>query len=107
MRKDDGSKMQKWTLKLRETHPAAAQCRLRRAKGHYELVGTLSDGRRIAKRLSGAEDEHEALEKAKVQVIPGSLMKGGEGLIRVSYATSLENIHEGVRRLQTWLESRS
>ena len=65
MRKDDGSKMQKWTLKLRETHPAAAQCRLRRAKGHYELVGTLSDGRRIAKRLSGAEDEHEALEKAK------------------------------------------
>ena len=65
MRKDDGSKMQKWTQKLRETHPAAAQCRLRRAKGHYELVGTLSDGRRIAKRLSGAEDEHEALEKAK------------------------------------------
>ena len=65
MRKDDGSKMQKWTLKLRETHPAAAQCRLRRAKGHYELVGTLSDGRRIAKRLCGAEDEHEALEKAK------------------------------------------
>ena len=65
MRKDDGSKMQKWTLKLRETHPAAAQCRLRRAKGHYELVGTLSDGRRIAKRLSGAEDEHEALEKAR------------------------------------------
>ncbi len=65
MRKDDGSKMQKWTLKLRETHPAAAQCRLRRAKGHYELVGSLSDGRRIAKRLSGAEDEHEALEKAR------------------------------------------
>ena len=65
MRKDDGSKMLKWTLKLRETHPAAAQCRLRRAKGRYELVGTLSDGRRIAKRLSGAEDEHEALEKAR------------------------------------------
>ena len=33
-------------------------------------------------------------------------MKGGEGLIRVSYATSLENIHEGVRRLREWLESR-
>ena len=65
MRKDDGSKMHKWTLKLRESHPAAAQCRLRRAKGHYELVGTLSDGRRIAKRLSGAEDEHEAFEKDK------------------------------------------
>ena len=48
-----------------------------------------------------------ALKEAKVQVIPGSLMKGGEGLIRISYATSLENIHEGVRRLKTWLEQRS
>lgn len=48
-----------------------------------------------------------ALEHAKVQVIPGSLMKGGEGLIRISYATSLENIHEGVHRLKTWLEQRS
>ncbi len=57
--------MLKWTLKLRESHPAAAQCRLRRAKGHYELVGTLPDGRRIAKRLKGASDEHEALETAK------------------------------------------
>jgi aspartate/methionine/tyrosine aminotransferase len=48
-----------------------------------------------------------ALKHAKVQVIPGSLMKGGEGLIRISYATSLENIHEGVQRLKTWLEQRS
>ena len=57
--------------------------------------------------MTDMEFATEALEEAKVQVIPGSLMKGGEGLIRVSYATSLENIHEGVRRLQTWLESRS
>ena len=57
--------------------------------------------------MSDIEFATEALEKAQVQVIPGSLMKGGEGLIRVSYATSLENIHEGVRRLREWLESRS
>lgn len=57
--------------------------------------------------MTDIEFATEALEKARVQVIPGSLMKGGEGLIRVSYATSLENIHEGVKRLQTWLESRS
>ena len=57
--------------------------------------------------MSDMEFATEALEKAQVQVIPGSLMKGGEGLIRVSYATSLENIHEGVRRLRKWLESRS
>jgi len=49
----------------------------------------------------------EALAKANVQVIPGSLMEGGEGLIRVSYATSIEQINEGVRRLRTWLESRT
>jgi aspartate/methionine/tyrosine aminotransferase len=33
-------------------------------------------------------------------------MKGGEGLIRISYATSVEIIHEGVQRLRQWLESR-
>tara|TARA_B100000900_G_scaffold402428_2_gene408264 strand:- start:2949 stop:4088 length:1140 start_codon:yes stop_codon:yes gene_type:complete len=57
--------------------------------------------------MTDMEFATEALEKAKVQLIPGSLMKGGEGLIRISYATSLENIHEGVRRLRTWLESRA
>ncbi len=56
--------------------------------------------------MTDMEFATEALEKAQVQVIPGSLMKGGEGLIRVSYATSLENIHEGVERLRAWLASR-
>ncbi|MAR94057.1 MAG: hypothetical protein CMA45_03160 [Euryarchaeota archaeon] len=44
-----------------------------------------------------------ALKEAQVQLIPGSLMQGGEGLVRISYATSMENIKEGVKRLQTWL----
>jgi len=47
-----------------------------------------------------------ALEEANVQLIPGSLMPGGEGFIRISYATSTENIHEGIRRLSEWLNSR-
>ncbi|CAI8320378.1 MAG: Aspartate aminotransferase [Candidatus Poseidoniaceae archaeon] len=46
-----------------------------------------------------------ALSEARVQVIPGSLMKGGEGLIRLSYATSLENINEGIERLRQWLST--
>ena len=46
-----------------------------------------------------------ALTEARVQVIPGSLMKGGEGLIRLSYATSLENIHEGIERLKQWVST--
>ena len=56
--------------------------------------------------LTDIEFAHQALEHAQVQVIPGSLMKGGDGLIRISYATSIANIHEGVRRLREWLESR-
>jgi aspartate/methionine/tyrosine aminotransferase len=46
-----------------------------------------------------------ALEEARVAVIPGSLMAGGEGLIRMSYATDEASITEGMQRLQTWLES--
>jgi len=30
-------------------------------------------------------------------------MEGGEGFVRISYATSMENIREGVRRLSEWL----
>jgi aspartate aminotransferase len=56
--------------------------------------------------MTDIEFATEALSNAQVQVIPGSLMLGGDGLIRVSYATSIDNIHEGVRRLKTWLESR-
>jgi aspartate/methionine/tyrosine aminotransferase len=32
-------------------------------------------------------------------------MQGGEGLVRISYATSMENIKEGVRRLKSWLSN--
>ena len=46
-----------------------------------------------------------ALEEAKVQVIPGSLMPNGEGLIRLSYGTGLDQIKEGCRRLKNWLQA--
>ena len=47
----------------------------------------------------------KALDEAGVQVVPGSLMPGGEGLIRLSYGTSLEQIQEGCKRLKEWLEN--
>ena len=47
----------------------------------------------------------KALDEAGVQVVPGSLMPGGEGLIRLSYGTSLEQIREGCKRLKEWLEN--
>ena len=45
-----------------------------------------------------------ALEEARVQLVPGSLMPGGEGLVRLSYGTSLDQIREGCKRLKNWLE---
>lgn len=53
--------------------------------------------------MSDIEFARRALEEAKVQVIPGSLMIGGENLIRLSYATSLEDLEEGIHRLRIWL----
>ena len=55
--------------------------------------------------MTDIEFADRALSEARVQLIPGSLMKGGEGLIRLSYATSLENIHQGIERLKQWLSS--
>ncbi|RPG74021.1 MAG: pyridoxal phosphate-dependent aminotransferase [Euryarchaeota archaeon TMED248] len=55
--------------------------------------------------MTDVEFATRALEEAKVQLIPGSLMQGGEGLVRISYATSMENIHEGVGRLNKWLSN--
>ena len=55
--------------------------------------------------MDDVEFATRALKEAKVQLIPGSLMQGGEGLVRISYATSMENIEEGVKRLQTWLSN--
>ena len=43
-----------------------------------------------------------ALE-AGVQLIPASLITGGEGFVRISYAADEEAIHEGLRRLKAWL----
>ncbi|MGQ9824662.1 MAG: pyridoxal phosphate-dependent aminotransferase [Desulfotomaculales bacterium] len=46
----------------------------------------------------------EILEKAKVAVTPGiDFGKNGEGYLRISYANSLENIREGLDRLETFL----
>ena len=55
--------------------------------------------------MSDIEFAERALAEAKVQLVPGSLMPGGEGLIRMSYGTGLDQIREGCKRLKEWLES--
>jgi len=43
------------------------------------------------------------LEEAGVAVTPGvDFGPGGEGFLRLSYATSLDRLQEGVRRLAEW-----
>ena len=43
------------------------------------------------------------LEKAKIAVVPGSAF-GKEGYLRLSYATSMENIVEGIERLERFVK---
>ena len=61
-----------------------------------DITNTGMDDMTFAKR---------ALEEARVHLIPGSLMEKGEGLVRISYATSIENIEEGCKRLKNWLNN--
>jgi aspartate aminotransferase len=63
----------------------------------------------ISKHLREGETDVDLtsylLEKALVAVVPGSVFEGA-GHIRLSYATSKENITEGVRRIREALASR-
>ena len=50
----------------------------------------------------------EILEKARVAVTPGiDFGSGGEGHIRFSYANSLENIREGMKRLREFFRNKA
>jgi len=62
-----------------------------------------------AKQVSGDSYKlaFDILEKAHVGVAPGiDFGQNGEGYLRFSYANSLENIEEGMDRLQKYLERR-
>ena len=61
-----------------------------------------------AKHVSGDSYKlaFDILEKAHVGVAPGiDFGQNGEGYLRFSYANSLENIEEGMERLQKYLEN--
>ncbi|MDC0336544.1 pyridoxal phosphate-dependent aminotransferase, partial [Pseudodesulfovibrio sp.] len=48
---------------------------------------------------------YDILEKAKIGVTPGiDFGQGAEGHIRFSYANSIENIEEGMDRLERYLK---
>ncbi|MCD2137839.1 aminotransferase class I/II-fold pyridoxal phosphate-dependent enzyme [Salinicoccus halitifaciens] len=48
----------------------------------------------------------QLLEKEHVAVVPGSgFTEFGEGFIRISYATSIENINEGLKRIERFINA--
>jgi len=50
----------------------------------------------------------DILEKARVGVTPGiDFGRGGEGYLRFSYANSIENIAEGLDRLEEYVLARN
>jgi len=64
-------------------------------------LGKSVNGKRIADSVALSEF---LLEDAKVAVVPGSAF-GAEGFIRLSYATSMENIKEGIKRISAALKN--
>ncbi|WP_026574632.1 aminotransferase A [Bacillus sp. UNC438CL73TsuS30] len=54
--------------------------------------------------MSSEEFTEKLIDQAKVAVIPGSAFSiYGEGYIRISYANSMENLEEGLNRLEEFL----
>lgn len=55
--------------------------------------------------LSSEEFAQRLLKEKHVGVVPGSgFGMSGEGYIRISYATSAEDIHEGLRRIREFVD---
>ena len=56
--------------------------------------------------MSAEELSMYLLEECKVVTVPGTAFgKQGEGYIRLSFATSLEDIIEGIRRIKKGIEN--
>jgi len=67
-----------------------------------ELLGGSYGGRRVETSLELAE---ALLDEVRLAVVPGAPF-GAEGYLRFSYATSTDQIEEGVRRFARFVESR-
>jgi aminotransferase len=56
--------------------------------------------------LSSEEFARRLLNEAKVAVVPGNVFGlGGEGFIRCSYATSVSQLTEALRRIEQFLHT--
>ena len=65
-----------------------------------EIIGRTFKGEPIRDSVSLAEI---LLAEAKVAVVPGSAF-GADGYLRLSYATSMENISKGLDRIEEFIK---
>ena len=74
------------------------------SQGTFYIFPNMED---VIERLDGINDDVQfaefLLEKAKIAIVPGSAF-GAPGCIRISFATSMENLEEGIKRLQSCLK---
>jgi aspartate/methionine/tyrosine aminotransferase len=62
-------------------------------------------GKNAKRKATPKKEAFRITEEAKVGVTPGiDFGSGGEGFLRFSYANSLENIKEGLDRLERYLD---
>jgi aspartate/methionine/tyrosine aminotransferase len=104
------TKTQKDVAKMVKTYDERRRYMLMRLKEmgfviHVEPTGAFyvfADARRFCK--DSYKEAFRITEQAKVGVSPGiDFGSGGEGFLRFSYANSLENIKEGLDRLERYL----
>lgn len=102
---------QKDVAKMVKTYDKRRRYMLKRLKEmgfviHVEPTGAFyvfADARRFCK--DSYQEAFRITEEAKVGVTPGiDFGSGGEGFLRFSYANSLENIQEGLNRLERYLK---
>lgn len=66
----------------------------------YALINIKKTG------LTSEEFAIELLKEKQVAVVPGNAFgSGGEGYIRLSFATSMENIKEGFNRIEEFIKT--
>ena len=83
-------------------HADGVAVRVECAEQPRELVGS-----HLLLAIGRVPNTHDlGLEQAGVALTPGvDFGPGGEGYLRISYANSLENISEGMDRLQAFLQA--
>jgi aspartate aminotransferase len=90
--------------RLCEWLAADPRLRCRRPAGAFYLFVDVSEALSVNGLRTSTDFAQALLEEARVAVTPGEAFDA-PGFIRISYATSMDNLHEGSRRLLAFVEA--